>query len=128
MSDRRWLVALAGMNLVLLGALVARSPFASASGTPDIVRARSIELLDERGAVRAQLTVETGGEAVFRLRDAKGQVRVKVGASEDGSGLLLLDQATEPAIHLLAKKGGGTVTLTDKDGRRRSIEPQSWRC
>ena len=123
MSDRRWLVALAGLNVVLLGALVARSPLVSASGTPDVVRARAIELVDERGQVRAQLTVETAGEAVFRLRDAKGQVRVKVGASEDGSGLLLLDQATEPAIHMLARKGGATLTLTDRDGRRRSIEP-----
>jgi hypothetical protein len=123
MSDRRWLVALAGLNVVLLGALVARSPRASASAAPDAMSARSIELVDERGQVRAQLTVEAAGEAVFRLRDAKGQVRVKVGASEDGSGLLLMDQATEPAIHLLAKKDGPTLTLTGRDGRRRSLAP-----
>jgi hypothetical protein len=31
-----------------------------------------IELVDERGQVRANLQVEQSGQTVFRLRDAKG--------------------------------------------------------
>ena len=42
------------------------------------------ELVDDSGQVRANLKVETGDEVVFRLRDAKGTVRFKLGASEDG--------------------------------------------
>jgi hypothetical protein len=79
--------------------------------------------VDEHGQVRAQLEVESSGEAVLRLRDAEGQIRVKLGASADGSGLLLLDAATEPAIHMLANRRGTTVTWTAKDGQRRTITP-----
>ena len=65
----------------------------------------------------------SSGPAVFRLRDSAGQIRVKLGAGGDGSGLLLLDGQTEPAIHMLAKTGGTSVTLTSKGGQRRIITP-----
>ena len=53
--------------------------------------------------------------------DAKGEVRVKLGAGEDGSGLLLADQSTEPGLHILAKRGATTLSLTDTNGTRRVI-------
>lgn len=62
-------------------------------------------------------------EVVFRLRDAAGEVRVKMGAARDGSGLLLLDGATEPGVHLLAKSTGASLTLGNTRGRRRVITP-----
>jgi hypothetical protein len=88
-----------------------------------IVRARAIELIDDQGRVRASLNVETNGEAVFRLRDANETIRMKLGASEDGSGLLLLDDSTNPGLHVLAKRGNTTMTLINKDGRKRVVEP-----
>jgi hypothetical protein len=82
-----------------------------------------LELVDERGQVRASLKVEPGGEAIFRLADAKGTIRVKLGASEDGSGLILMDGRTEPAVHLLAAPTGTTVTLAEKGKEKRVIRP-----
>jgi hypothetical protein len=90
---------------------------------PAVLRARSLELVDERGQVRANLKVEPSGEVVFRLRDAKGTIRAKLAASEDGSGLLLIDDRTEPAVHLLAKSTGTTVTLAEKGKEKRVIKP-----
>jgi hypothetical protein len=52
----------------------------------------------------ARLSVESNGEAVFRMRDAEGTIRVKLGASKDGSGLVLLDERTEPGLHVLASR------------------------
>jgi hypothetical protein len=123
MRARRLLAGLTAINLVLMGALLAQSQHASADKIGETVRARAIELVDEHGQVRAQLNVESSGEAVLRLRDSKGQIRVKLGASGDGSGLLLLDESTEPAIHMLAKSSGPSMTLTSKDGQRRTITP-----
>jgi hypothetical protein len=51
--------------------------------------------------------------------DKKGTIRVKMGASEDGSGLVLLDDSTNVGLHALAKKKGTTLTLVDKDGKKR---------
>jgi hypothetical protein len=123
MDRSRVALALAGLNAVLLAAVLLYDHRASAAVVPDTLRARAIELVDERGRVRAQINVESSGEAVFRLRDGSGQVRVKLGADESGSGLLLLDGATEPAIHMLARTGGTTLTLASKDGARRVLTP-----
>lgn len=90
---------------------------------PAVLRARMIELVDERGQVRASLQLEQSGEAVLRLRDAKGSIRVKLGASEEGAGLLLLDDRTEPGVHLLAKSTGTTVTLAEKNKGSRVLKP-----
>ena len=60
---------------------------------------------------------------VFRLLDDRGTIRVKVGADEEGSGLLLVNDATEPGVHLLAKAAGSSVKVANKDGRQRLITP-----
>jgi hypothetical protein len=54
------------------------------------------------------------------MKDQTGTIRVKLGAGKDGSGLVLLDDATEPAVHALAKKNGGSLTLQDKRGKKRT--------
>lgn len=118
--ERRGLVVLTGINLALLSVSLLRSGGLFAAAEPETIRARAIELVDQRGRVRAQLNVEPDGEAVFRLRDAKGEIRVKVGAGTDGSGLVLLDGATEPRIHMRSKDGSLTLT---SGGRRRVITP-----
>jgi hypothetical protein len=107
--------------LVLLGAARPERP-AVAQPVAPVVRARAIELVDDRGVVRAQLDVEPSGEVVFRLRDAAGTIRAKLGASAEGSGLVLLDDATEPGIHMLANRDGTSVTLR-KGQRQHVIKP-----
>lgn len=89
----------------------------------EVLRARNLELVDEQGQVRAQFKVETSGEVVFRMRDTKGTIRVKLGASDNGAGLLLLDERTEPAVHLLATSDGTKMTLTEQGKEQRVIEP-----
>ena len=68
--------------------------------------------------MRARLNVESDGQVVFRLLDARGTIRVKLGASEEGSGLVLLDASTEPGVHLLAKGTGTSLTLRRGEQQR----------
>jgi hypothetical protein len=91
---------------------------AAAQTAPDVVRARAIELVDGRGRVRAQLNLESSGEVVLRLRDSAGTIRVKLGASEDGSGLLLANEATEPGVHIVANRRATSVTVQRGDQRQ----------
>jgi hypothetical protein len=118
MNPSRLILALVGMNAALATALVMQSGRASAASDPEVIRARLFELVDEKGSVRAQLKIEDGGEAVFRMRDAAGEVRVKLGADKDGSGLLLANGKTEPGIHMVARTGETHLTLLDRDARR----------
>ena len=111
MSRHLSLALLAASFLLLLFTVLGGS--AASPTAQDVVRARAIELVDARGQVRAQLDIEDSGEVVFRLRDSKGTIRVKIGAGEDGSGLLLLDEKTEPGVHMLAKDDGTSFALSD---------------
>lgn len=107
------LLALVLLNVAILGSLAAKS-------TPQvqpIVRAELIELVDGKGQIRAQIKVEENGETVLRLRDAQGTIRVKLGASEEGAGLLLLDATTNPGLHVLAKGEETSLTLKGKRGK-----------
>jgi hypothetical protein len=135
MNSRRLVVILTVVNLVLAvvvwaNSLWAKSDSVESQQVSTVLRARAIELVNERGQVRSRLAVESSGEVVFRLLDQRGMIRVKLGAGEDGSGLVLLDEATEPGFHLIARHIGTTekptttsITLKSIDGRPRVIKP-----
>jgi hypothetical protein len=103
--------------------LVAQTKQKNEQINASVIRARSIELVDSKGQSRAHLSVEANGETVFRLRDAEGTIRVKLGASKDGSALLLLNDSTEIGIHALSKNDGTSLTLMNKKGEKKIINP-----
>ncbi len=145
MKTVRTAAALTLVNVVILLGTLARgfTPFtavadaaqsqvsaSSTDGVAPVLRARTLELVDERGRVRARLNVESDGEVVFRLLDQQGTIRVKIGASGTGSALLLLDEATEPGVHMIARRRGSadrpattSVTLRGEGGRERVLSP-----
>jgi hypothetical protein len=123
MSVLRIAVALTLLNAVLLLSALTQARPAAANTTVDLLRGRALELVDDHDRVRARLNVESGGEVVLRLLDQRGTIRVKLGASEDGSGFLLANDATEPGVHILAKAAGSSIRLANKDRRERIIVP-----
>lgn len=141
MKTQRLAIGLTVINLVLLALILGRelplAAVASSASTPQatqeivpVLRGRAFELVDERGQVRSRLNVEPDGEVVLRLIDPKGAIRVKLGAGESGSGLLLLDETTEPAVHIIARRTGTpdrpattSLTLRGKEGQQRVIRP-----
>lgn len=93
-------------NIVLLGGLL-WSNTGSRAQTPaqDVVRARMIELVNERGEMRAQLHVAENGGGELRLRNAHGDIRMKLGATDGGAIMLLMDADSNPAIRLTSDAG-----------------------
>jgi len=132
MKSQRLGIALTLFNFALLLLLMAQTGFTTTqSSIATIIKTNLLELVDEHGLVRAQLKVEPDGEVVFRLRDTKGTIRVKLGAGDTGSGLVLLDEKTEPAIHMIARRAGTTerptttsITLQGANSRQRVIKPE----
>jgi len=103
------------INLLLLGLLAAKPE----TEPQDVLTVREFRLVDGNNKERASIKVEDTGEVVFRLRDETGAIRVKMGANKDGSGLVMLDENTNPGIHGLANKSGVKLTLTGADGKKR---------
>jgi hypothetical protein len=130
MKTQRLVLALTGINLVflLLNLVQARSTTAQTVGP--ILRARALELVDERNVVRVRLNVK---ESELNLFDKNGIIRVKLGAGEDGSGLVLSEGGTDASrgyVQIIARQTGTaerltttSITLRASDGRQRMIAP-----
>jgi len=114
---------------VVISCLLVGSLMMGAKADPPTVRARALELVDERGTVRGQWTVESGGEVVLRLRDEQGAIRVKLGASAGGSGLVLLDETTAPGVQVIARRvaeegrASSGITVTGAGGSQARVSP-----
>lgn len=112
------------LNLAILLALFLSAAPTTDIVAPSVVRAQAIELVDAAGNVRGQLFLGADGGGNIRLRAPNGEVRVKIGASDDGSGLMFADARTEPVVLLRAGgKDGTALTLTDADKKQRVIAP-----
>ena len=90
--------ALTAVNLILALAVWARAGSTPPTEPPRVLRAQSFELVDSRGQVRAQIYLGEHGGGNLRLRDETGRVRVKLGARQGRTGLLLLNEEIEPAV------------------------------
>jgi hypothetical protein len=132
MNTQRIAIGLAVSNAALLALLLFRpqiAPALAASSQPEqqvvpLVRVRQLELVDERGMVRAQLMVaQPGDEVLLRMRSARGLIRVKLGANEAGSGLMLADSSQQPGLTLHAKSTGSSVRVMNRDGGERELKP-----
>ena len=120
--------------VLLLGAILVRPLFDSddsepaaaapaATGVVDVLRAKSIEIVNDKGEWRAQLHLTEDGSGELRLREGGGTLRVKLGAGIEGGGLMMADRQVEPAIWMLIKDAGTTLTIAEQGKEARIITP-----
>ena len=128
-NTQRFTIVVTLVNLVLLVILLGHDRAAVAQ-SDSVLRGRSLELVDAAGQVRAEFIIEPDGEALFRMRDSAGTIRVKLGAGDSGSGLLLIDETTEPGVQIIARRSATatrptttSINLTGAAGQRRTITP-----
>jgi hypothetical protein len=132
MKTQRMLVALTVLNLGLLALLLAQIGPPEASSAAPVLRGRALEIVDERGRVRASIQVQPAGTVdgtpypetvILRLIDPNGRPFVKLAGSERGAGLGLLGESDTTHLLLKAEGPSTSVKLTNKDGRERMLAP-----
>jgi hypothetical protein len=134
MNMQRLSFGLTVVNLILLGAiLLSRSEPALANTSP-VLRGSGLEIVDDRGRVRASIKVQpaetfepTGRRypesVVLRLIDQNGRPEVKVMASVEGGGLSLVGESDETQAQLHADGNNSQLRLTNKAGGRQLVRP-----
>ena len=137
MKTERLLILLTAVNAGLFSYQMVR-PRPSTAATTDVqtvIRGRALEIVDDRGRVRASLSVlpedpkhmwkgEPYPETVLlRLMSPDGRPNVKLGASKRGSALLIGGESDPTYVQVLAEGGESTVKLIDKNGTQRLIRP-----
>jgi len=138
MIGSRLLVTLIVVNvgMLLLSVMnLARPAFAEDPVTVPVLRARSLQIVDEQGRVRASLSVipastsasgvPTAETVLLRLITERGRPSVKVGASEETSGLSIVGPTgTKDSYSILqADATSSSLKLRAEDGRERLILP-----
>ena len=124
------LIAMNSALLIIVAGDRVNSAFA-APQVPDVLRARALEILDERGRVRANILVH-GPETVngirypeavlFRLMDPRSGPIVKLTASPNGAALGLSDDRNG-GVQLYARDTASFVRVVDKRGRIAMLKP-----
>jgi hypothetical protein len=132
MPSPRIVYALIGFNLLLVGILVSRvSPLLAHPVPSPILRGQGLEIVDDQGKIRASITLippsRTDGRnypetILLRLIDGEGKPVVKIGASDDGSGMTLMNERDE-GIQMLAQDTVSQVKVTGRNGRAQVLRP-----
>ena len=136
MKTQRLLLALTVVNLGLLFLLLLSQIGPALANSPaPVLRGRALEIVDERGRVRASLSVlpastqangETSSETVLlRLITERGRPSVKIGASEQAAGVSFAGPSgTKDTYVILEAKGtASSLRLRNENGREQIIQP-----
>jgi hypothetical protein len=136
MKSQRLALVLTVINLLLLMFTLSQGRSATARGVASVLRGSALEIVDDRGKLRAQIVVQPAAvtpdgqkypdTVLLRLIDPNGRPAVKIGASADGSGMSLAgdsEQREWSGIQILAEGQGSSLKLTNKDRREQLIKP-----
>lgn len=137
MKNQRLLLVITILNILLLVFTLGQTRAVVAEGIAPVLRGRALEIVDDRGRVRASIrilpadptvkmpdgTVGYPETVLLRLIDSKGGPNVKLGATERGAGLLLGGESDPTYVQILAKGPSTSLKLSNKDGREQLIKP-----
>jgi len=135
MKMQRFAVAITLVNLVILMFVLAAMRPAMAQAVAPVLRGRSLEIVDDRGRVRASISVLPAGVSahgdrspetvLLRLITERGRPSVKIAASEEAAGLSFAGPtSTKDTYIILEAKGvASSLKLRNEDGREQVVKP-----
>jgi hypothetical protein len=137
MKTQRLLLIITVFNILLVVFSLGQTRAVVAEGVAPILRGRALEIVDDRGRVRASIrilpadpnvkmpdgTVGYPETVLLRLIDSKGGPNVKLGATERGAGLVLGGESDPTYVQILAAGPSTSLKLSNKDGREQLIKP-----
>jgi hypothetical protein len=137
MKPSRLLTALTVVNIVLLVLSLVQSRSVAAQGVAPVLRGRALEIVDDRGRVRASITV-LPADATVRMQDgttgypetvllrmttSNGRPNAKLAAKDDGAAPALGGESDPTYIQLLAEGASTSLKLSNRDRREQLIRP-----
>ena len=135
MKSTKFLLALTALNLFLLIALLAQSFGPARASEAQVLRGRGLQIVDEQGLVRASISILPAGRSeggvvypetvLFRLITERGRPSVKIGASEQVSGLSLTGPTGTRDTYAILEAGDETsmLRLRRESGQEQMVKP-----
>ena len=138
MKAQRVALAVTGINLLLLVYLVGQTQQAAVAeegagkaGVAPVLRARTLEIVDDQERVRALLAVmppavvdgkQYPETVLLRLIDPTSGPVVKLSAAANGSALMLSDDA-DGGVKIFVRDGGSYLKVVSKEGKEQVVQP-----
>ena len=136
MKSNLLLIGITLLNAGLLGmSYIQNHRPASLPGADQILRGRGLQIVDDSGHVRASIQIlpqsqqqdgtTTAETVLLRLITEQGRPSVKIGASEQNTGMTLTGPTGTSRTYVQALAGGSAsaVVIKSEDGGERRIEP-----
>ena len=130
MKLQRLVLILTLLNLGLFVFLIAETHKTEAQAVPGVLRGRALEIVDDRGRVRASIEVLPADPNVkmpdgtrgypetvlLRLIDSHGGPHTKLSTTEDGAGMSLGGTADPAYVQILARGESPFIKVSSKEG------------
>src|SRR4051812_32225853 len=137
MDIQRLSVGLTVLNLFLFTSILisqSQPAVATTGASAPVLRGQRLEIVDQRGRVRASIKVEPAGTfkptgrkypetVMLRLIDPNGRPEVKIGASVEGAGVGLVGDLDGTQLILQADSAGSSMRLKNVNGEERLFQP-----
>ena len=136
MKSTRFLLALTAINFFLLIALLAQGfGLARAESEAPVLRGRGLQIVDEQGRIRASISILPAGASqdgivqgetvLLRLITERGRPSVKIGASEQVSGLSVAGPSgTKDTYAILqARDETSMLRVRNENGKEQLVKP-----
>jgi hypothetical protein len=135
MKTQRLLTVLTLVNFALLIFALTETRTAAAEANLGVLRGRGLEIVDERGRIRASITIlpaktQPNGDSyqetvLLRLITERGRPSVKLGASEQSSGMSLAGTSGTKDTYVVLKSEGqvSSLRLRNEDRREQVVQP-----
>jgi hypothetical protein len=131
MQRNRILVVITLINLAAVAANLLSVRTAAQSDVAPIVRTRALPIVDDKGRVRASIEVHPASApaaeetVLLRLITERGRPSVKIGASEQSSGLSFAGPTGTSDTYVILKADGkeSWMKLRNENGREQIVKP-----
>jgi hypothetical protein len=135
MKAQTLMVALTVVNALMLTTILVRPQLSQAEQAPGVLKGTGLQIVDERGKVRASITrypadpnvkMPDGSKGypetmLFRLIDSAGRPSVKIEARDDGGGFSFAEAKGNAYANMVVRKGAPTMKLVNGGGETKVL-------
>ncbi|HET9159296.1 MAG TPA: hypothetical protein VFN88_01675 [Caulobacteraceae bacterium] len=135
MKAQTAMLALTAVNALMFATILVRPQLVQADIKPGVLRGTGMQIIDERGKVRASISLQPADPNVvmpdgskgypasilFRLIDSNGRPSVKITATDEGAGFSLTEARGNAYANMIVRKGAPVMKLVDGQGHEKVL-------
>jgi hypothetical protein len=135
MKSQSLMIGLTVANALMMTVILVKPQFseAQAQAQPGVLRGTALEIVDQRGKVRASITqfpadpnvrMPDGSRGypetmLFRLIDSNGRPSVKLSATDEGAGFSFTEAKGDAYANMIVRKGQPVMKFVDGQGHEK---------